>query len=132
MDQKIPNDHQATIIQLMEEHQNPTYFKIVKFLENKIKVLNIKEDDVNKFVEISDLNFFNLTEEMLTRRTGNFDLKHATADNILNIISVLNILYKTEIKLRRFGLSLESTVTLVKNLESEQNLSSEVFLTNLL
>ncbi len=116
----------------MEEHQNPTYFKIVKFLENKIKVLNIKEDDVNKFVEISDLNFFNLTEEMLTRRTGNFDLKHATADNILNIISVLNILYKTEIKLRRFGLSLESTVTLVKNLESEQNLSSEVFLTNLL
>ena len=52
MDQEIPIDRQATIIQLMEEHQNPTYSKVVEFLESKMEVLNIEEGDVNKFVEV--------------------------------------------------------------------------------
>jgi len=120
MDQETPIDRQATIIQLMEEHQNPTYSKVVEFLESKMGVLNIEEGDVNKFVEVPGPNFFNLTEEMLTRRTGNFGLKHATADNISNVVGALNMLREAEIKLRRFGLSLESAVTLVKDLESEQ------------
>jgi hypothetical protein len=88
------------IIQLIKEYQNPTYFKVVKFLKSKIEVLNIKEGNVNKFVEVPGLNFFNLTEKMLTQRTGNFSLKYAIADNISNIIGVFNIFRKAEIKLR--------------------------------
>jgi hypothetical protein len=132
MDQETPIDRQATIIQLMEEHQNSTRSKVVEFLESKMEVLNIEEDDVRKFVKVPGPNFLNLTEEMLTRRTGTFCLNHATADNISSVVGALNMLREAENKLRRFDLSLESAVTLVRNLESEQNLSGEAFLTNLL
>ncbi|CAG8754119.1 6729_t:CDS:2, partial [Funneliformis caledonium] len=101
---------------------------VVEFLESKMEVLNIEEGDVNKFVEIPDPNFFNLTEEMLTQETGNFGLKHATADNISSVVGALNILHETENKLRRFDLSLESAVILVRNLESEQRLLTETIL----
>ncbi|CAI2189857.1 14248_t:CDS:2, partial [Funneliformis geosporum] len=72
---------------------------------------------------------------MLTQRTGIFGLKYAIADNISNVIDAFNMLREAENKLKRFGLSFESVVTLVKDLESEQNssdLSNKAFLTNLL
>jgi hypothetical protein len=132
MDQKTPttSTDQTRIIKIMEEHQRPTEYKVViEFLQNKMEALDIDENDVKKFDKIPGPNFLNLTKEELHRH---FKLEYAQADDISNIVDALNLLRTAEHKLKRLNLSLESAIKLVKDLESEQRISSEILLKSLL
>ncbi|EXX64240.1 uncharacterized protein OCT59_002782 [Rhizophagus irregularis] len=116
---------------IMEEFHQPMELKaVVDFLQEKKKLLSIDTNDIEKFQEIPGPNFFNLTKKEISHKSGQFNLKYAQADNILNVVDALNLIREAENKLKKVEMSVESAVKLIKNLESEQTISGETFLCN--
>ncbi|CAB5185119.1 unnamed protein product [Rhizophagus irregularis] len=116
---------------IMEEFHQPMELKaVVDFLQEKKKLLGIDTNDIEKFQEIPGPNFFNLTKKEISHKSGQFNLKYAQADNILNVVDALNLICEAENKLKKVEMSVESAVKLIKNLESEQTISGETFLCN--
>lgn len=111
---------------IMEEFHQPMELKaVVDFLQEKKKLLSIDTNDIEKFQEIPGPNFFNLTKKEISHKSGQFNLKYAQADNILNVVDALNLIREAENKLKKVEMSVESAVKLIKNLESEQTISGE-------
>ncbi|GES97690.1 hypothetical protein GLOIN_2v1483841 [Rhizophagus clarus] len=74
-------NRQAKIINRIEEQYRLIELKVVgDFLRNKQEVLHLDDNDIQKFSEVPEPAFFNLTEEMFTRKNDSFSLNLAAAE----------------------------------------------------